>query len=442
MSGLLGFGILEVVGGLVDKVAKLDFNTDKKTRGCFTRMTVFVDLDRPLVSQVLVNGELIRVEYKALPTTCFSCGKYGYLKEMCTSPATETSFETEKNSDNSESSNSTINGESSTFEPWMVVERRARQGQRDQRNQREGALEKTSLGSRFSTLNGLDNTEISAGDRDGMISNDSFAKLKGKENFDARIMGKGNAYLNIGDAGMGLSHNLNVGGPSGSKNNAGCATKLDREIQVWGLKEAGQHQKGELDLSLRSVGQVAKDLGNRQFKVGCPKGNGSGLNTDGLSMLGNVIGKNVGPRMKGNVPKLVVAKSNFNKKLGNLFKDPPQFSNVPNGPFVTTTHFNPTFEKSERMMVALDGNVLDLGKYSTIVFKENYNPNKEQTLRDSRDNFKLVGTAHVPLFESMNSLVELINAQLVTGKSKETETSEGACKSECEYNKEHKPNIA
>ncbi|MBA0737475.1 hypothetical protein Gogos_010936 [Gossypium gossypioides] len=195
---------------------------------------------------------------------------------MCTSPATETSFETEKNSDNSESSNSTINGESSTFEPWMVVERRARQGQRDQRNQREGALEKTSLGSRFSTLNGLDNTKISAGDRDGMISDDSFAKLKGKENFDARIMGKGNTYLNI----------------------------------------------------------VAKDLGNRQFKVGDPKGNGSGLNTDGFSMLGNVIGENVGPRMK-------------------------------------------------------------------------------------------VGTARVPFFESMNSLVELINAQLVTGRSKETETSEG-----------------
>ncbi|KAG8487128.1 hypothetical protein CXB51_020674 [Gossypium anomalum] len=50
MSGLPGFGILEVGGGLVDKVAKLDFNTDKKIKGCFARMTVFVDLDRPSVS--------------------------------------------------------------------------------------------------------------------------------------------------------------------------------------------------------------------------------------------------------------------------------------------------------------------------------------------------------------------------------------------------------
>ncbi|MBA0673585.1 hypothetical protein Goklo_024993 [Gossypium klotzschianum] len=54
------------IGGLVGKVAKLDFNTDSKTRGGFARMTVFVDLDRPLVSQVLVNEELQRVEYLCL----------------------------------------------------------------------------------------------------------------------------------------------------------------------------------------------------------------------------------------------------------------------------------------------------------------------------------------------------------------------------------------
>ncbi|KAH1105778.1 hypothetical protein J1N35_009546 [Gossypium stocksii] len=114
---LKGFEILEVVGGLVEKVAKLDFNNDKKTRGCCAKMTIFVDPDRPLVSQVSVNRELIWVEYKALPTTCFSRGKYGHLKEICTFPATETKFETGKNSYNLESSNSTINGESSTFRP-------------------------------------------------------------------------------------------------------------------------------------------------------------------------------------------------------------------------------------------------------------------------------------------------------------------------------------
>ncbi|MBA0767084.1 hypothetical protein Gotri_016039 [Gossypium trilobum] len=89
LLGLLCFmykrRILEAVGGLVGKMFKLDLSTDSKTRGYFARMVIFVDLDKPLVSQVMVNGELQRVEYEALPTIYFLCGKYSHLKELCPS---------------------------------------------------------------------------------------------------------------------------------------------------------------------------------------------------------------------------------------------------------------------------------------------------------------------------------------------------------------------
>ncbi|MBA0585570.1 hypothetical protein Gorai_016340, partial [Gossypium raimondii] len=71
-------------------------------------MVVFVYLDRLLVSQVLVNSELVRVEYEALPTICFSCRKYGHLKEICPSLEAETGLEIGKKSDNPEPSNSMI----------------------------------------------------------------------------------------------------------------------------------------------------------------------------------------------------------------------------------------------------------------------------------------------------------------------------------------------
>ncbi|PPE01721.1 hypothetical protein GOBAR_DD01257 [Gossypium barbadense] len=128
LSSLLGFmykrRILEEVGGLVGKVVKFDLNTDSKTRGRFARMVVFIYLNKPLVSQVMVNGELQNVEYEALPTICFACEKYGYFKDQCSLPTVE------KNNIYGEVSgnvvNSTFEGEGSEFSPWMVVEWKSR----------------------------------------------------------------------------------------------------------------------------------------------------------------------------------------------------------------------------------------------------------------------------------------------------------------------------
>lgn len=43
---------------MIGKVAKLDMNTDNKIKGKFSRMVVYVNLDEPLVSQVLINGKI------------------------------------------------------------------------------------------------------------------------------------------------------------------------------------------------------------------------------------------------------------------------------------------------------------------------------------------------------------------------------------------------
>ncbi|KAK5771246.1 hypothetical protein PVK06_047436 [Gossypium arboreum] len=54
--------VLEEIGGTIGKVVKMDFNTDSRTKGRFAQMAVYVNLKNPLVSQVLVNGVLQRVE--------------------------------------------------------------------------------------------------------------------------------------------------------------------------------------------------------------------------------------------------------------------------------------------------------------------------------------------------------------------------------------------
>ncbi|MBA0743396.1 hypothetical protein Gogos_006079 [Gossypium gossypioides] len=60
---------------MVGKIAKLDFNTDSKARGKYARMAVYVNLGKPLLSQVLINGNIQRIEYESLPVVCFSCGR-------------------------------------------------------------------------------------------------------------------------------------------------------------------------------------------------------------------------------------------------------------------------------------------------------------------------------------------------------------------------------
>ncbi|PPR94448.1 hypothetical protein GOBAR_AA26221 [Gossypium barbadense] len=222
---------------LVGKVAKLDFNTNSKTRGHFTRMAIFINLDRPLVSQVL---------------------------EICTLPSAEKGFEIIEASDNSESSNQASNGESLAFGLWMLVERKTWQGQRDQRNQREGALEKATLRSIYLALNGMDNIETTVGNRKVLISINSTAKLKRNEKKFARIMGIEKADLKLGDD--RLSVGLVEGVDSGS---------IENKIRVDGL---------------------AKQV-------------------NGFIKLGNSFGDNIGTHMNGKGTESVAAVSNDNKQL-------------------------------------------------------------------------------------------------------------------------------
>ncbi|MBA0664655.1 hypothetical protein Goklo_004623 [Gossypium klotzschianum] len=44
-------------------------------------LVVYVNLDKPLVSQILINGNIQKDEF--LPMVCFHCGRYGHMKDVC-----------------------------------------------------------------------------------------------------------------------------------------------------------------------------------------------------------------------------------------------------------------------------------------------------------------------------------------------------------------------
>lgn len=83
--------LMEIVG-TIGTVAKLDLNTDSRIREHFAGLVVYVDLDKPLVSQILINDILQKVEYEFFPTICFGYGRYGHLKKVCPTRIPKTSI--------------------------------------------------------------------------------------------------------------------------------------------------------------------------------------------------------------------------------------------------------------------------------------------------------------------------------------------------------------
>ncbi|KAH1032682.1 hypothetical protein J1N35_044856 [Gossypium stocksii] len=114
--------ILEEIGGLIDQVTKPDYNIDNRSRGRFARMAIFLNLDKPLLSHILVNGTIQRVEYKALPLICFGCDRYGHLKTLY--PHSE-SLRVQLMEKEATPAKSAKGKEKETFRPWMVVDRKS-----------------------------------------------------------------------------------------------------------------------------------------------------------------------------------------------------------------------------------------------------------------------------------------------------------------------------
>lgn len=66
--------IIRLLGNVVGKILRIDYNTELVTRGKFVRIAVEINLDRPLDSQFLLDRKIQKVEYESFPSICFGCG--------------------------------------------------------------------------------------------------------------------------------------------------------------------------------------------------------------------------------------------------------------------------------------------------------------------------------------------------------------------------------
>lgn len=74
---------LKRLGSKIGKVTRIDHNTALAQRGQFTRLSVELDLTKPLLSKFWLRGKVWKIQYEGLRMICFKCGKIGHQEERC-----------------------------------------------------------------------------------------------------------------------------------------------------------------------------------------------------------------------------------------------------------------------------------------------------------------------------------------------------------------------
>ncbi|KAK5795305.1 hypothetical protein PVK06_036566 [Gossypium arboreum] len=75
--------LLKFVARTLGKVIKVGYNTTIGRGGKFARFAIVVDLNKPLIAFVGINGTPYCAEYEGLSSICYQCGRYDHNRENC-----------------------------------------------------------------------------------------------------------------------------------------------------------------------------------------------------------------------------------------------------------------------------------------------------------------------------------------------------------------------
>jgi len=75
--------LLQKIGTKIGRVLRVDSTTENVERGQYTRMSVEVDLTKPLLSKFRLNGRVWGIQHEGLKMICFKCGRQGHKEESC-----------------------------------------------------------------------------------------------------------------------------------------------------------------------------------------------------------------------------------------------------------------------------------------------------------------------------------------------------------------------
>ncbi|MBA0551780.1 hypothetical protein Golob_022646, partial [Gossypium lobatum] len=345
-----------------------------------------------------VDGAVQRVEYEALSTVCFSCGKYGHVKETCPSVATDKNPVLNRDessigvalpnggSINDETTGSRSREKEPEFGPWMLVERKSsRCRKRDLSANGLAKQTKKLLGSRFSALlvekNLSDDARLFVGEILRGKANVEVAANSRSLKTKVNKKGVGGSLVDAGHKG-----NVGLGSSSGPVMNDNLGS-----VAVESFRE---NSKDSLD----------KSLGKRPMGLGGLKHAGfqNNIPIDNASFQGNLDSRN-----------------QANIEVEDLDK--------------IKAHYNLMFDESKGFIVPIFDNTLDPVEVLDSALGLNLTSPKDRR-SDARDNV-----------ESMEAMAELLSPQILS-KNSNVELDRGCTNVKFprifqKFNMEYKPDI-
>lgn len=91
---------LTKVGSKIGKVLRIDQTTVQAVRGQFTRLSVEIDLTKPLIAKFWLKGCVWRIQYEGLHMICFNCGCWGHNQSECPNSTSVLAQNLESSTDN------------------------------------------------------------------------------------------------------------------------------------------------------------------------------------------------------------------------------------------------------------------------------------------------------------------------------------------------------
>lgn len=74
---------LHHIGRAIGNALRVDTFTASETRGRFARLCVQIDMEKPLVTIVMIGKLQQPIRYEGMHKLCFGCGRMGRRKESC-----------------------------------------------------------------------------------------------------------------------------------------------------------------------------------------------------------------------------------------------------------------------------------------------------------------------------------------------------------------------